>query len=63
MQPVRYESDIIKENLHQIIRQLILNAGNIPKEVMNNIICSNGIIAGVNSDIELYKGIVDDMSI
>ena len=29
----RYESDIIKENLHQIVRQLILNGGTIPKEI------------------------------
>ena len=35
IQPRRYESDIIKENLHQIVRQLILNGGTIPKEVMN----------------------------
>lgn len=57
LRPRRYESDIIKENLHQIIRQLILNGGTIPKEVMNNIICSNGSIFGVNSDIQLYKGV------
>ena len=57
LQSRRYESDIIKENLHQIIRQLILNGGTIPKEVMNNIICSNGSILGVNSDIQLYKGV------
>ncbi len=57
LQSRRYESDIIKENLHQIIRQLILNGGTIPKEVMKNIMCSNGMIMGVNSDIQLYKGI------
>lgn len=59
IQPRRYESDIIKENLHQIVRQLILNGGTIPKEVMNNIICSHGMIVGVNSDVQLYKGIVE----
>lgn len=57
IQPRRYESDVIKENVHQIVRQLILNGGTIPKEVMNSIICSDGMIAGVNSDIQLYKGI------
>lgn len=57
IQPRRYESDVIKENLHQIVRQLILNGGTIPKEVMNHIICSDGMIIGVNSDIQLYKGI------
>lgn len=57
IQPKRYGSDVIKENLHQIVRQLILNGGTIPKEVMNHIICSNGMITGINSDIQLYKGI------
>lgn len=57
IQPRRYGSDVIKENLHQIVRQLILNGGTIPKEVMNHIICSNGMITGINSDIQLYKGI------
>lgn len=57
MQSRRYESDIIRDNLHQIIRQLILNGGTIPKEIMNKIMCSNGLIMGVNSDIELYKGV------
>lgn len=57
IQPRRYESDIIKENVHQIVRQLILNGGTIPKEVMNHIICSDGMITGINSDIQLYKGI------
>lgn len=59
IQSKRYESDIIKENLHQIVRQLILNCGTIPKEVMNNIICSHGVITGVNSDVQLHKGIVE----
>lgn len=53
----KYGSDIIKGNLHQIIRQLILNGGTIPKEVMNKIMFSEGRIIGVDSDIELYKGI------
>ena len=53
----RYESDIIKDNLHQIVRQLILNGGTIPKEAMNNIICSNGMIAGIHSDVTVYKGV------
>lgn len=57
IQPRRYESDVIKENLHQIVRQLILNGGTIPKEVMSHIICSDGMITGINSDIQLYKGI------
>lgn len=57
MQSRRYESDIILQNLHQIIRQLILNGGTIPKEVMNNIMCADGMILGVNSDTQLYKGI------
>ena len=48
IQPRRYESDVIKENVHQIVRQLILNGGTIPKEVMNHIICSNGMITGIN---------------
>lgn len=53
----RYESNIIKENLHQIVRILILNGGIIPKEVMSNIMYSDGMIMGVDSDIQLYKGI------
>lgn len=60
IQSRRYESDIIKENLHQIVRQLILNGGTIPKEVMNNIICSHGMIVGINSDVQLYKGIREE---
>ncbi len=56
VQSRRYESDIVKENLDQIIRQLILNGGTIPKEVMSNIMYSNGALIGVNSDIQLYKG-------
>lgn len=57
LRAIRCGSDIVKENVHQIVRQLILNGGTIPKEVMNNIIYSNGIRIGVNSDIQLYKGI------
>ena len=57
IQAKRYESDIIKENLHQVVRQLILNGGTIPKEVMNDIFYKNGNIIGVNSDVSLYKGI------
>ena len=57
LQSTRYESDIIKENLHQIVRQLIMNSGTIPKEVMNRMCCTRGMLVGVNSDVQLYKGI------
>ena len=54
----RYGSDIIKENIEQIVRQLILNGGNIPRETMKNIMCSNNeFITGIDADIPLYKGI------
>lgn len=54
----RYGSDIIKDNIEQIVRQLILNGGNIPKETMRDIICSNNeFITGINADVPLYKGI------
>ena len=59
IQSKKYESDIIKENLHQVIRQLILNGRTIPKKVMNNIMYSHGVIIGVNSDVQLYKGIIE----
>lgn len=57
LQSRRYGSDIIKENMFPIIRQLIINGGTIPKEVMNKIMYSDGMIRGVNFDIQLYKGI------
>lgn len=54
----RYGSDIIKENIEQIVRQLILNGGNIPRETMKNTMCSNNeFITGIDADIPLYKGI------
>lgn len=54
----RYGSDIIKENIEQIVRQLILNGVNIPRETMKNIMCSNNeFITGIDADIPLYKGI------
>lgn len=53
----RYESDIVRENIDAIIRQLVLNGSYIPKETMNKIIHFNGRVIGVNSDITLYKGI------
>lgn len=54
----RYGSDIIKENIEQIVKQLILNGGNIPRETMKNIMCSNNeFITGIDADIPLYKGI------
>ena len=40
-----------------IIRQLIINGGTIPKEVMSKIMYSSGKIIGVDSDIQLYKGV------
>lgn len=57
LQSKRYESDIIKENISPIIRQLIINGGTVPKEIMNQIMYSRGMVMGVNSDIQLYKGI------
>lgn len=53
----RYESDIIKDNLEQIIRQLILNGGKIPKEVMRDICYWGGRRCGVEIDVGLYKGV------
>ena len=55
----RYESNIIRDNIDVIIRQLILNGGYIPKETMNRIMHFNGRVIGVNSDINIYKGIVE----
>lgn len=55
----RYESDIIRENIDAIIRQLVLNGSYIPKETMNRIMHFNGRVIGVNSDINIYKGIVE----
>lgn len=54
---IRCGSSIVKENVYQIVRQLILNGGIIQKEVMNNLIYSNGTRIGINADIQLYKGI------
>ncbi len=51
----RYGSDIIKENLYTIVRILILNGENIPKEVMRRIMYSKGMILGLNSELSLDK--------
>ncbi len=55
---IRYGSDIVRENIDAIIRQLIINGAYIPKDVMNKIINAyNDKIVGVNSDITIYKGV------
>lgn len=51
----RHESDIIRNNIDAIIRQLVLNGSHIPKETMNKIMHFDGRIIGVNSDINIYK--------
>lgn len=57
-QTKRYGSDIVRDNIDAIIRQLIINGSYIPKDAMNKIINTyNNRIIGVNSDITLYKGI------
>lgn len=53
----RYESNIVRDKIDEIVRQLILNGPTIPKETMNKIIYSHGYRLGVNSDINLCKGI------
>lgn len=55
----RYESDIVRENIDAIIRQLVLNGSHIPKETMNRIMHFDGRVIGVNSDISIYKGIME----
>ncbi len=55
----KYESDIIRNNIDEIIRQLIINGSCIPKEVMNKIAYSSGRVVGVNRDIEIFKGITE----
>lgn len=55
----KYESDIVRNNIDVIVRQLILNGSYIPKETMNKIMHFDGRIIGVNSDIEIYKGIIE----
>lgn len=56
----RHESDIVRDNIDAIIRQLVLNGSYISKEEMNKIINFDGRIIGVNSDINIYKGIVEN---
>ncbi len=54
----RYESDIVRDNIDSIVRQLITNGSYIPKDVMSKIVnIYNNRIIGVNSDIAIYKGI------
>lgn len=55
----KYESDIVRNNIDVIVRQLILNGSYIPKETMNKIMHFDGHIIGVNSDIHIYKGIME----
>lgn len=56
----KYGSEIIRDNIDTIIRQLILNGNIIPKEVMSKIMYSHGCIVGINSDLHIYKGIRED---
>ncbi len=56
----RYESDIVRENIDAIIRQLILNGSYIPKDTMNRIMHFRGRVIGINSDVDIYKGIVEE---
>lgn len=51
----KFGSNILRENIDEIIRILIANGTYIPKETMNKIICSEGRILGIYSDIEIYK--------
>ena len=55
----RHESDIIRNNIDAIIRQLVLNGSYIPKETMDRIMHFDGRVIGVNSDIHIYKGITE----
>lgn len=55
----RHESDIVRNNIDTIIRQLVLNGSYIPKETMNKIMHFDGRVIGVNSDINIYKGIIE----
>src|SRR5574344_3124307 len=53
----KYESNINKDVVGEIVRQLILNGNHISKEVMNKFLCKDNDFHGINSDVELYKGI------
>src|SRR5574344_253408 len=57
----KYESNINKDVVGEIVRQLILNGNHISKEVMNKFLCKDNDFHGINSDDKLYKDYARDM--
>ncbi len=53
----KYGSEVLRNNIDIIIRQLIKNGGAIPKTVMSSIMYSNGQVIGINDDLQIYKGV------
>ena len=53
----RYESDITKSAVKEIVKELIKNGDHISKDVMNKFIVHDNLYMGVDKDVHLYKGI------
>ena len=53
----RYESSFTIEAVGNIINELLANSSKISRQTMNKILFENGAFAGLDTDVELYKGI------
>lgn len=58
----RYESSFTIEAVGNIINELLANSSKISRQTMNKILFENGVFAGLDTDVKLYKGIDSETS-
>ena len=53
----RYGSSFTIQAVENIVNELIANSSQISRQTMNKVLYENGVYAGLDTDIEIYKGI------